>query len=196
MTRRTILGGLLAVVMTGVLAACGGSSGSSGNPVDAQAADVSEAGDIPDSQVFVRWQPADARYSVQVPEGWARTDAATGASFTDKFNTVRIQQTSSATAPTVASVKADEVPVLASANPAFALTDVTAITRKGGPAILVAYTTTSAPDATTGKVVTLAVERYEFSRDGQVVALTLSGAKGADNVDPWRIVSDSFSWKG
>jgi hypothetical protein len=24
--------------------------------------------------------------------------------------------------------------------------------------------------------------------------LTLSGPKGADNVDPWRIVSDSLKW--
>ena len=43
----------------------------------------------------------------------------------------------------------------------------------------------------TGKKALLAVERYVFFRNGTQVTLTLSGAKGADNVDPWRIVSDS-----
>jgi hypothetical protein len=39
-----------------------------------------------------------------------------------------------------------------------------------------------------------AVERYAFWRSGREVVLTLSGAKGADNVDPWRMVTDSFRW--
>jgi hypothetical protein len=30
--------------------------------------------------------------------------------------------------------------------------------------------------------------------DGREVVLTLSGPKGADNVDPWRIVTDSLRW--
>jgi hypothetical protein len=49
-------------------------------------------------------------------------------------------------------------------------------------------------DATTGKSVVLAVERYEFWKAGQLVTLTLASAKGSDNVDPWRIVTDSFGW--
>ena len=39
-----------------------------------------------------------------------------------------------------------------------------------------------------------AVERYVFFNNGTQVTLTLSGAKGADNVDPWKIVSDSVKW--
>ena len=39
-----------------------------------------------------------------------------------------------------------------------------------------------------------AVERYSFWHNGIEAVLTLSGPKGADNVDPWRIVSDSLKW--
>jgi hypothetical protein len=38
------------------------------------------------------------------------------------------------------------------------------------------------------------VERYEFWRGDHEVVLTLSAPHGADNVDPWRTVTDSFRW--
>ena len=31
--------------------------------------------------------------------------------------------------------------------------------------------------------------------DGMQVTLTLSGARGSDNVDPWKTITDSFAWK-
>ena len=46
----------------------------------------------------------------------------------------------------------------------------------------------------TGKPRTDAVERYVFFHNGQDVILTLRGPKGADNVDPWRLVTDSLRW--
>jgi hypothetical protein len=48
----------------------------------------------------------------------------------------------------------------------------------------------------TGKPGTDAVERYAFFHKGIEVVLTLSGPKGADNVDPWMLVSDSLRWTG
>ena len=44
-------------------------------------------------------------------------------------------------------------------------------------------------------VVPDAVERYEFWRGGTEAVVTLSGAAGSDNVDPWRLVTDSFTWR-
>jgi hypothetical protein len=35
-----------------------------------------------------------------------------------------------------------------------------------------------------------------FTRGGRTAVLTLSGPRGADNVDPWRIVTDSLRWGG
>ena len=63
-----------------------------------------------------------------------------------------------------------------------------------GSAVLITYQADSAPNEVTGKVVADAVERYEFWDNGTTVVLTLSGPVGADNVDPWRTVTDSFRW--
>ncbi len=95
--------------------------------------------------------------------------------------------------PTVASVTSADVPSLTSAVSNFALGDVTAVTRKGGDAVLLTYEADSAPDSVTNKVVRDAIERYTFYSKGTRVDLTLTGPKGADNVDPWRIVSDSVT---
>ncbi|MFC4890544.1 hypothetical protein [Streptomyces beijiangensis] len=69
------------------------------------------------------------------------------------------------------------------------------VQRKGGTAVLALYRVQSPPDQVTGKSVQQDVERYAFRKKGGGQAvLTLSGAVGADNVDPWRIVTDSFRW--
>jgi hypothetical protein len=103
--------------------------------------------------------------------------------FTDKFNTVSIETITTATAPSVQTE-------ITSAHGG----KVTAVTRAGGPALLVSYQAEGPPDPVTGKAPRLDVERYEFWRDGIEVVLTLSGATGSDNVDPWRTISDSFRW--
>jgi hypothetical protein len=43
-------------------------------------------------------------------------------------------------------------------------------------------------------VVRDAAQRYLFWHDGQQAVLTLTGPKNADNVDPWRLVSNSLRW--
>jgi hypothetical protein len=45
------------------------------------------------------------------------------------------------------------------------------------------------------RTIPLSIERHVFRHGGRRVVLTLSGPKGADNVDPWRIVTDSLRWK-
>ncbi len=52
----------------------------------------------------------------------------------------------------------------------------------------------SAPNPVTGKSVTNDVERYEFWHAGKLVTLTLAAPQGSDNVDPWKLVTDSFTW--
>jgi hypothetical protein len=152
-------------------------------------------GDIPDHQVFVAYSPPSGTYSVKVPEGWARSESTNEVTFTDKLNRIHVALTSTATAPTVESVKRDEVPKLAASEPCFVLKDVTSVTRTAGAVVLVTYTAKSAPDPVTGKVIPLDVERYELWSGGTTATLTLSGPAGSDNVDPWRTVTDSFAWK-
>jgi hypothetical protein len=96
----------------------------------------------------------------------------------------------------VDSAKAGEVPAVQSGAQRFSLQKVQVVQRKGGQAVLVTYRADSPVDPVTGKVVPDAFERYEFHHAGTVAVLTLSGPVKADNVDPWRTVSDSFRWLG
>ncbi|GAA4588506.1 hypothetical protein GCM10023194_40360 [Planotetraspora phitsanulokensis] len=131
---------------------------------------------------------------MKVPEGWSRLAQGSATIFTDKFNSVRIERVAASTAPTVNSVRSAEIPAIQRGAAGFSLKRVTVVPRKGGSAVLAEYRADSAPDQVTGKSVALDVERYVFFKQGSEVVLTLSGAVGADNVDPWRIVTDSFRW--
>jgi hypothetical protein len=159
------------------------------------APEVSPAGDIPDNQVFVSYTPPSGGYSLKVPEGWGRVEAGGAVTFTDKLNSIRMETTAATSAPTVSSAQQNEVPAIKAASKNYQAGKVTSVTRKAGGAILITYQADSQPDPVTGKVVHDAVERYEFWRGGSEVILTLSGPVGADNVDPWRIVTDSFVWQ-
>jgi len=151
-------------------------------------------GDIPDNQAYVAFTPSGTAISVKVPEGWARSAASTSTIFTDKLNRIEIQTAKAATAPTTTSVMSVDVPRLQGSVPKFAALQVVAASRTAGPVVLLTYQRDSATDPVTGKVVRDAVERYSFFRAGTRVDLTLSGPTNADNVDPWRIVSDSVKW--
>jgi hypothetical protein len=176
-----------------LLAAGCGSSGSSG-AVDPNATEASPPGDIPDNQAFVPYHPPGAGYSVKVPEGWSRSTARAAVSFTDKLNTVRLDETSAHATPTVAAVKQTVVPSLAQTEHGFKAGTVTTVRRTAGPAIRITYQANGKPDAVTGKARVDAVERYLFFHKGKEAVVTLSGPKGADNVDPWRIITDSLRW--
>jgi len=159
------------------------------------ASESNPPGDIPDNQAFVAFSPVDRLFTVSIPEGWARHDDAVATSFTQSYNTVRIERTAASTKPTVQSARDQELPRLRAADPGVSGGEVSSIQRAGGPALLLRYQADSAPNAVTGKSIRLDVERYEFWSAGTEVALVLSGAQGSDNVDPWRTITDSFHWQ-
>jgi hypothetical protein len=165
-----------AVLALGV-AGCGSSSSSkssTGSAVNPNGAEVSPAGDIPDNQAFVAYAPPGGGYSVKVPEGWARTTSGGATTFSDKLNSIRMETMATGSEPKPAGAK------------------VTHVKRKAGTAALTTYLVQSKPDAVTGKTRRNAVEQYAFAHNGKDVVLTLTGPKGADNVDPWKIVTDSL----
>jgi hypothetical protein len=194
-----------------VVAGCGGTQGnpSNSNPSNIPSQASSSAaqptspaaagtespppGDIPDTTAYVAYHPASGPYQVKVPEGWARTVTGSTVSFTDKLNiiTVSVVKTS---APTPATARTIEVPKIQNTMRHFTLTGIGTVGRSAGPAVLIRYSAFSQPDPVTGKVYQVAVERYEFYRNGAEVIVTLSGPSGADNVDPWRTVTNSFRW--
>lgn len=194
--RRSMLAatGIVAVLAAGA-AACGDSSGSSSQPPSPTAAEVSPAGDIPDTQAFIPFTSSGGGYTIQVPEGWARTDLATGTTFTDKLNSIRVESALAASAPTATSVRSADVPGLQSSVRKFKLGQISTVPRTAGDALLLTYQGQSTPDPVTGKTVTQDVERYQFWKDGNLVTITLTSPKGADNVDPWKTVTNSFRWQ-
>ncbi len=91
-------------------------------------------------------------------------------------------------------MKAGDVPALAAQTPAFQLEGVSAAALPAGPAVLTTYRANSPANPVTGKKYRLDVQRYTVVHQGQRVDVTLSSPVGADNVDPWRIVSQSITW--
>ena len=190
------------VVATAVLAVavagCGSSSSSGGTKtqktVNPNGPEVSPPGDIPDNQAFVAYSPPADRYSVKVPEGWARTSAGGAVTFTDKLNAIRIEHAPAQAPLTPASAKRTDVAKLATSVKGYRPGTVSAVGRKAGSAVRITYLAAAKPNAVTGRAGTDAVERYVFFHKGERAILTLSGPKGADNVDPWKIVTDSVRW--
>ncbi|WP_018506064.1 hypothetical protein [Parafrankia discariae] len=178
-----------------LLGGCGGGSGEPAAGSEApDAGEANPAGDIPDDQAFVPYRSAGGSFTVSVPEGWAQTAAGESTTFTDKLNRVEIRRVTAAAAPTTQSVVARVEPGLRAQVAHFEPGKASTVSRRGGQAVLFTYQGDAAPDPVTGKIVHDAFERYAFYRGGVEVDLTLSGPVGADNVDPWRIVSDSFAW--
>jgi hypothetical protein len=201
MRTRSVVAAVAAALALGV-AGCGGSSspsnppaaGSKARTVDPNGPEVSPAGDIPDNQAYVAYSPPGAGYSVKVPEGWARTTSGGVTSFTDKLNRIRMQTVPAPVALTVRDARSSEIPKLAKHVAGFNAGTVSTVTRSAGPAVRITYQANSPTDPVTGRSHTDAVERYVFFHGGKDVVLTLSGPKGADNVDPWRIVTDSLRY--
>jgi hypothetical protein len=184
-----------AAVALGV-AACGSSSKSPSatKTVNPNGPEVSPAGDIPDNQAYVAYAPPSAGFTVKVPEGWSRSTTGGAVTFTDKLNAIRIEAVKAPTALTVGEATRAELPKLARTVKGFTRAKVTAVARKAGKAVRITYLADAGTNSVTGKSGTNAVERYVFFHGGKDVILTLSGPKGADNVDPWRIVTDSVTW--
>jgi len=218
--RRRSGGAVAAAALTSLLAACGsaapaatatapastapastGASMTSSAPVTnaggGQApvpVQVHPAGDIPDTTVYVPYQSAAGHLLVKVPEGWSRQKTASSATFTSNLNSISVAWMPMTAAPTVSSVRATTVPALQRAALAFRLQAVRAVKLTGGPAVEIIYQVNSRPNSVTGRQYRLVIEQFELYKHGRGAALSLSSAVGSDNVDPWRIVSESFRW--
>lgn len=187
----------LVALLVADLAGCGSSGGSSkAGPAAAKQTtkEVSPAGDIPDTQAYVPFAFTAGHITVKVPEGWGRSETGGFVRFSDRFNAVELSSTAKPTAPSVASAGQDEVAALKASVPGFAAPKVSTVTRPAGSVVLITYQADSPKDPVTGKSTRLAVERYEYWKDGTETIVTVSGPVGADNVDPWKTVTGSVAW--
>ena len=176
-----------------------GASATAGTPAAAPtseqapvSAEKNPPGDIPDNLAFITYTNAAGRYRFTHPEGWAERTRASTVSFTDKLNGVQVMTGTATAAPTVATARQRDVPMLARTQAAFELRGVGAVSEPAGTGVRIVYRRNSAPDPVTGRQYRDEVERYELASGGREVVMELFGPVGADNVDAYRTMITSL----
>jgi hypothetical protein len=162
----------------------------SGVPSEAQSA---ATGDIPDNQVFLAYDNRTAGYSIRYPEGWARKGSASDVTFQDRANVIHVLVAKGAP-PTPAEAEA-RLAKLKRSDPSVDPGAAQTMTIGGAPVIKLTYTRLSAPDPVTGKRLPLTIDRYEYAHGGKVAIVDLGTPKGVDNVDAYRMISETFRWR-
>jgi hypothetical protein len=152
-------------------------------------ATAAAAGDIPDNQVFLVFRDTRAGYSMKYPEGWAQHGSGGTVTFRDKNNAIRVV-VSRGPGWTLAGVRAD----VGALRTARVLSPPQPVALAGQSAFKVVYRTVSPPNPVTGKRVALSVDRYYLSKQGRRAVLDLGCPVGVDNVDAYRLMSESFRW--
>jgi hypothetical protein len=168
----------------------GAAAGAEAAPSEAKAA---ATGDIPDNQVFLLFRDPGAGYSVRYPEGWARRGSGNGVTFQEKANVIHIG-VAKGPAPSEASALAG-IEQMQKADSTVHSTAPERLTIKGKPVVKVTYTRQSAPDPVTGKRLQLTIDRYLYGKGGKVATVDLGTPVGVDNVDAYRMISESFEWQ-
>jgi hypothetical protein len=105
-------------------------------------------------------------YSIKYPEGWTKKGSGRDLRFSDKDNSVHL--------------------VLGSGQPPVKLSHGRAkltLRRQGQP------------NPVTGQRPQLVIDRYVYGKRGRVATLDLATPKGVDNVDAYRLISNSFKWQ-
>jgi hypothetical protein len=176
------------------VAGCGSSSSSTALNSNAASAEAQSAaqGDIPDNQVFLRFQNPKAGYSIKYPEGWAQKGSGNAVTFSDKGNSVKIAVTKGPV-PTVASVAA-QLKKEAAKDPTLKPGTPKQMKVGSNQAIHVVYHVQGPPDPVTGKKATLMVDRYVLANKGKVATVDQSSPVGVDNVDAYGLIIESFQW--
>jgi hypothetical protein len=151
-------------------------------------------GDISDSQVFIKYSSIKGSYSLSVPEGWARKEQEASVDFIDKLDGVSVVVSNLSQAPTAESIKTDQADALSKSGKAVKIEKIESISLINGQAVKVTFTSNSEADAVTGKQVRLDNESYYFYNNGKLATLTVWAPLGADNIDQWKKMSESFSW--
>jgi len=195
---------LLCLVLAGLAAGCGSSkhtaastpgtttttatAGTTQSTGALQAEAQSAAtGDIPDNQAFVVLTDPAAGYSIKYPEGWAQSGGGKRVVIRDKNNIIRVLVRPGGL-PTTAAVTRELAGVRVETAPA-------SHRLPSGRAVKVVYSTQSAPNAVTGKRVTLVVDRYYLAHGAKQAIVDLGTPQGVDNVDAYRLMIESFRWR-
>jgi hypothetical protein len=170
-------------------ASCGSSSAASAGASEAAS---TAQGDIPDNQQFLTYKNQSGGYSVSYPEGWARSGNGADVTFQNLGNTITIK-VASGQQPTPASVTS-ELKGEAASDPCLSPGTPQAVTVGPNHVVKVTYTTQGQKSPVTGQRPKITVDRYVYSKGGKVATVDLATPVGVDNVDAYRMISESFRW--
>ncbi len=182
-----LLAGISAATLS--LIACSGNgttthSTSASTVERAAAAQTNPPGDIPDTQAFVSYA-SPAGYSVLFPDGWSRSQDPSAVSFTSDYDGEQVAMLHGQSAAVHIRAAFAAVRGLESKR----------ILIHGTPVTLYTFTSTSRPNQVTGRSIRLENNSYVFSKGPRSAVLDLWAPQGADNVDQWRKISQSFRWR-
>jgi hypothetical protein len=149
-------------------------------------------GDIPDNQQFLTYKNRSGGYSISYPQGWARSGDGNQVTFQDKGNTATIK-IAPGTQPTPASISAD-LKQEAAADPCLSAGKPQATSAGANQVVKVTYTTEGQKSPVTGQRPKITVDRYVYFKGGKVATVDLATPVGVDNVDAYRMISESFRW--
>lgn len=152
-------------------------------------------GDIPDSQVFVKYASSQGGYEIEFPEGWARTTRGSNVIFADKLDGLSVTVTNAAGPPNVESIRKNQAELLKKTGRAVRIKGIKNMRLSNGPALLMVYQSNSEPDPVVNKQVRLENSSYFYYKNGKLAELRLWAPLGADNVDQWDRISKSFRWR-
>jgi len=153
------------------------------------------SGDIPDSQVFVRYTSLRGGYELDVPEGWARRTRGGDVIFTSKLDGLSVTIAVPGKMPDAQSVRKNQAKQLEKTGRAVVIGSIKDIEFKSGAAVRMVYESNSEPNPVTNKQVRLENNTYFYYKDGRLAELRLWAPVGADNVDQWVRISNSFRWR-
>jgi hypothetical protein len=162
---------------------CGTASAAPAWAVTIAQTEPNAAGDIPDTQAFVRYTAREG-YSVLIPEGWSRLVNGPATTFTSHYDGVRIVVGPRTSAAAVLRALAGHPSGVKSA----------AVSVAGRRATRLTFTSNSGLDPVTGKTAHLDDEVYVFDKGPRQAVLHLWAPHGADNADQWRKIAQSFRW--
>lgn len=159
------------------------------------APEIHPVGDIPDNQAFIRYSNAAGGYSLEVPEGWARTVKGSQVAFVSKLGSVEVWTAKGGGTLSASSVKMNELAALEKTTGSLKTTAVSAVKLPAGAAIRASFTSTGPVNAVTGKAPALENELFVLDHAGKRMMVRFSAPFGSDNVDAWKQMSDSLRWR-
>lgn len=151
------------------------------------------SGDMPARQVLVTYR-SPLKFSLKVPEGWARRETLQSVEFADKYHRISVVVTSRTRPLTLEDVKSHEVQEVLQSGDDVHVSHVKVIWLPSGIAFVVTYASGSAGSPVINKAIHFENARYLFSKNGKLATLTLSAPSGTDNAGHWQLMAESFGW--